>query len=154
MIREYKKRPIYTGGGQNNGHTKKLRNRICVSYSERNSDGNTECSSVCLHSVVLVSVQKRLCWVTARVNESENGRPVQFSMRVDRWHAFSWSICDKNCHIIRCVGSESFWGYVGIHESCENNIGEKEEWDENQQNSERSLYIGKGCFENHRTTAA
>jgi hypothetical protein len=45
-----------TGGGQNNGNTKKLRNRIRVGYTERTSDGNTECSSVCLHSVALVSV--------------------------------------------------------------------------------------------------
>jgi hypothetical protein len=38
-----------TGGGQNNGNTKEFRNRICVDY--------TECtSSVCLHSVVLLSV--------------------------------------------------------------------------------------------------
>jgi hypothetical protein len=44
-------------GGQNYGITKKLRNRICVGYIERTSAGNTECSSACLHSVVLVSVQ-------------------------------------------------------------------------------------------------
>jgi hypothetical protein len=36
--------------------TKKLRTRICVGYIEGTSVGNTECSSVCLHSVVLVSV--------------------------------------------------------------------------------------------------
>jgi hypothetical protein len=42
-----------TGGGQNNGNTKKLRNRIYVGYIERTLVGNTECSSsVCLHSVV------------------------------------------------------------------------------------------------------
>jgi hypothetical protein len=43
-----------TVGGQNNGNTKKLRNTLCVDYSERTSAGNTECSSVCLQSVVLV----------------------------------------------------------------------------------------------------
>jgi hypothetical protein len=32
--------------GQNNGNTKKLRNRIYVGYPERNSVGNMECSSV------------------------------------------------------------------------------------------------------------
>jgi hypothetical protein len=47
---------ICTGGGKNNGNNKKLRNKICVDYIERTSAGNTECSSVCLHSVVLVSV--------------------------------------------------------------------------------------------------
>jgi hypothetical protein len=36
---------ISTGGGKNNGNTKKLRNRICVGYTERTSAGNTECSS-------------------------------------------------------------------------------------------------------------
>jgi hypothetical protein len=45
-----------TGGGQNNGNTKKLRNRICVGYIERTSVGNTECSYICLLSVVLMSV--------------------------------------------------------------------------------------------------
>jgi hypothetical protein len=43
-------------GGQNNGNTKKLRNRICVGHIERTSVDNIECSSVCLHSVELVSV--------------------------------------------------------------------------------------------------
>jgi hypothetical protein len=44
-----------TGGGQYNGNTMKLRNRICGDYTERTSVGNTECSSfVCLHFVVLV----------------------------------------------------------------------------------------------------
>jgi hypothetical protein len=46
----------HTGGGQNNGNTKHLRNRICVGYIERTTVGNTECPRVCLHSVVLVSV--------------------------------------------------------------------------------------------------
>jgi hypothetical protein len=33
------------GAAQNNGSTKKLRNRICVDYTERTSVGYTECSS-------------------------------------------------------------------------------------------------------------
>jgi hypothetical protein len=34
-----------------------LRNRICVGYTERTSDGNTECSSsVCLQSVVFCAL--------------------------------------------------------------------------------------------------
>jgi hypothetical protein len=45
-----------------------------------------------------------------------------------RWYAFSWSICDKNCHIIRRIESESICGYVGIHESWEDNISEEEQW--------------------------
>jgi hypothetical protein len=35
------------GGEQNNGNSKKLRNRICVGYIERNLVGKTDCSSVC-----------------------------------------------------------------------------------------------------------
>jgi hypothetical protein len=46
----------YAGGGQNNGNTNKLRNRICAGYTERTSVENTECSSACLHSIVLMSV--------------------------------------------------------------------------------------------------
>jgi hypothetical protein len=42
-----------TEGEQNNGNTKKPRNKICVGYAERTVD-NTKCSSVCLHSVLLV----------------------------------------------------------------------------------------------------
>jgi hypothetical protein len=42
-------------GGQNTGNPKKL-NRVCVGESERNSVGNTECSSVRLHSLVTALV--------------------------------------------------------------------------------------------------
>jgi hypothetical protein len=47
---------VDTGDGQNNRNSKKLRNRICFGYIERISIDNSECSSICLHSVVLVSV--------------------------------------------------------------------------------------------------
>jgi hypothetical protein len=36
--------------------TKKFRKKICIGYSEKTSVGNTECSSICLYSVVLVPV--------------------------------------------------------------------------------------------------
>jgi hypothetical protein len=46
-----------TGSGQNNGNTKKFKNRICVGFVGTTSVGNTEySSSICLQSVVLVSV--------------------------------------------------------------------------------------------------
>jgi hypothetical protein len=45
----------YTGGEQNSRNTKKL-NRICAGYIEITWVGNTECSSVCLRSVVPVLV--------------------------------------------------------------------------------------------------
>jgi hypothetical protein len=51
-----KKQGTKTGCGQNNGNTKKLGNIICDGYIERTSVGNTEYSSVCLRSVVFVSV--------------------------------------------------------------------------------------------------
>jgi hypothetical protein len=41
--------------------------------------------------------------------------------------SFSLSICDKTCHIIRCIESDSFWGYVDIHESREDNVIEEEQ---------------------------
>jgi hypothetical protein len=46
------------GGGETkiNGNTKKLRERISVSYNKGTSAGNSVFSSVCLHSVELVSV--------------------------------------------------------------------------------------------------
>jgi hypothetical protein len=40
---------------------------------------------------------------------------------------FSWSICDKNGHIIRCTESDCFYGYVGIHDSLEDIISENEQ---------------------------
>jgi hypothetical protein len=33
----------------------------------------------------------------------------------------------KNCHIIRCTESDSFSSYVGIHESCEDNISKEKQ---------------------------
>jgi hypothetical protein len=45
----------HTGGRQNNGNTKKLRNRIffCVGYIEGTPVGKIERCTVCLHSVVV-----------------------------------------------------------------------------------------------------
>jgi hypothetical protein len=60
---------------------------------------------------------------------------------------FSWSICDKNCHIITCSESESFKGYVGIHESWDDRISEEEQWAKINMDRERSSYIKKDCFE-------
>jgi hypothetical protein len=36
--------------------------------------------------------------------------------------------CDENCHIIRCIESDNFCGYVGIHEARKDNISEEEHW--------------------------
>jgi hypothetical protein len=120
---------------------------VCVGYTERTSVGNIECSSVRLHSVVLVSVHRWLCWVIVHVKESENGRLVRFWKRSDRWCAFSWSICDKNCHIIGCIESDSFQGYVGIHESWEDNNSEEEQWAKINVDRKGLSYIEKNCFE-------
>ena len=48
--------------------------------------------------------------------------------RTDRWCAFSWSICDKNWHVVRCSESDNVKCYVGMHASWEDNISEEEEW--------------------------
>jgi hypothetical protein len=66
--------------------------------------------------------------MTVRVKGQKNGRLVRFWNRTDRSCEFSRSICDKNCHIITCIESDSFWGYVGTHESWEDNISNEEEW--------------------------
>jgi hypothetical protein len=81
---------------------------VFVGYIERASVGNTECSSVCLHCVVLVSVNYLLFSMTVRVKESESGRLVRFWKRTDRRCAFSWSVCDENCNFIGCIESDSF----------------------------------------------
>jgi hypothetical protein len=55
--------------------------------------------------------------------------------RIGKWKTclilkedFSWNICDKNGHIIRCIESNSFYDYVGIHDSSEDIISKKEQW--------------------------
>jgi hypothetical protein len=53
------------------------------------------------------------------VKELETGRLVRFWKRTNRLCAFSWSICDKSCHIIRCFESDSSWGYVILHKSLQ-----------------------------------
>jgi hypothetical protein len=82
---------------------------VCASCTERTSIGNTErFTSVCLLSVVLVSVYYWLCWMTVRVKELENMRLIWFWKRTVRWCAFSWSICDENCQISMCTESGNF----------------------------------------------
>jgi hypothetical protein len=77
---------------------------VCVGYIQRTSVGNTECpSSVCLHSVVLMQVHYWLCWVTVRVKGWKMGDLPDFEREQIYWCAFSESICDRNCHIIRCI---------------------------------------------------
>jgi hypothetical protein len=65
----------------------------------------------------------------------------------------------KNCHIIRCIMSDSFWGCVDIHRSREDNIREEERWGKINTDRKRSSYIEE-CFEKpqkllqHRWTSA
>ena len=72
---------------------------------------------VCLGSVVQVSMQYRLCLET--VKELQNGRLHRFSKRIVCRCTFSWSICNKNRHFIRCIRSSSFQDYDDIHKSWE-----------------------------------
>jgi hypothetical protein len=98
-----------------------------------------QCSCRCIsHCVEWQSVWKK----------SENGGLIRFWKRTDRWYAFSWSICHKICHIIRCIESDSFYGYVGMYESWEDNISQEEQWAKHNINRNRSsYYIEKDCFE-------
>jgi hypothetical protein len=67
---------------------------------------------------------------------------------------FSWSICDKNFHIIGCIDSDSFKGYVGIHESWEDNTSEEEKWANINIDRKRSSYTEKDFFSKNHTTIA
>jgi hypothetical protein len=71
-----------------------------------------------------------------------------------RWCAFSWSVCDRNCHIIRCLESDDFQGYVGIHESWEGNISGNVEWVKTNIDRMKSGTLRRIVTKNHRTTAA
>jgi hypothetical protein len=70
------------------------------------------------------------------------------------------SICDKDCHIIKRIESDSFEGYASIHESCEGNIREgnireEEQWAKMNISRKRSSYIEKDCLKkshNHFST--
>jgi hypothetical protein len=127
---------------------------ICVGYIESTSVGNTECSSICLHYVVLVSVHWWLYWVIARVKEWENGRLVRFWKRADRWCAFSWGICDKTATILgvsRAIVSKTMSAAYTSHRkttSAKRNSGRKSTVTER---GRRTLRI---VSKNHRTTAA
>jgi hypothetical protein len=46
----------FLNDGQNNGYTKKLKNRICVGHIERTEVGNTECFFFCLFTLSSVGV--------------------------------------------------------------------------------------------------
>jgi hypothetical protein len=80
------------------------------------------------------------------MKESENGIFVQFEGG-QIVGAHSAGACDKNCHIIRCTESASFLGYVGIHESWEDNTSKEEQWVKINTDRKRSSYIEEDCFE-------
>jgi hypothetical protein len=118
----------YTGGEQNNGNTTKLRNIISLCWLHwKNFSFQqwiffrlfTLCSARVSALVIVLSDSRREKigkWKTCPIVKKDN-----------RWCAFSWSICDKNCHIVRCLESDFFWGYVGLHEAWEENISEEEQ---------------------------
>jgi hypothetical protein len=54
--------------------------------------------------------------VTVRMKVLQNGRLSGISKGTDCGCAFSWSICNKNGHFIRCIQSSSFQGYDDIHQ--------------------------------------
>jgi hypothetical protein len=65
------------------------------------------------------------------------------------WGTFSWSIYDRNCHIITCIKSGSFLGYVGIYKLWKDNISEEEQWAKIDTDRKKTT-----VSKNHRTTAA
>jgi hypothetical protein len=46
-----------------------------------------------------------------------------------------------------CIESDSVYGYVGIHDSWDDNISEEEQWAKINIDRKRSSYIEKDCFE-------
>ena len=96
-----------TGDGQNNGKSRKYRNKIiCVSCTERTLVVSIFLYSfVCLRLVVLVSVHYRLCLVTVRVEVLHNGRTCQIS----------WSICNRKWPLHWVIQSSRLQGYNDIH---------------------------------------
>jgi hypothetical protein len=84
--------------------------------------------------------------VTVHVKELGNRRLVRFLKRTDRWCTFSWSICDKNCHFIRRIESNNFYGYVGIHGSWKDKSSEKEQWAKINIDKNRTSNNEQGCF--------
>jgi hypothetical protein len=93
-----------TGVKQNNGNANKLRNRICLCWLYwKNFSWQhwmfffrlfTFCSARV--SALVIVWKNRKMW---DLSDFERGH---------RWCAFSWSICDKNYHVIRCIESYSF----------------------------------------------
>jgi len=103
-------------GWTNNENTTQYRNKtVCVSCTERALV--LSFVILCMGRIMPVSMQYRLCLET--VKELQNGRLHRFSKRIDCWCTFSWSICNKNCHFIRCIQSSRFQDYDDIHKSWE-----------------------------------
>jgi hypothetical protein len=95
---------IHTGGGQNNGNTKKLRNRFCFGYTERSSVGSTMFFR--LFTLCSARVSALMTVLIDNPCELENGRLVRFWRRTNHWCTFSLSICDQKCHINHYVYQE------------------------------------------------
>jgi hypothetical protein len=53
----------------------------------------------------------------------------------------------KTATLFRCIESDSSQGYVGIHESWEDNFSEEEQWAKINIDRKRSLYVEEDCFE-------
>jgi hypothetical protein len=68
------------------------------------------------------------------VKELQNGRLVRFWNGTDSWCRFSWIICEKNY-----IKSDSFYGYVGINKSWQDNISEEEQWAKILNNRKRQI---------------
>ena len=96
-------------GWTDNGNTRQYRDKaVCVGCTERTLVGSSVILLfvLCSASVIALQIVFSNCMKVLR-----NGRLIRFSERSDCWCAFSWSICNKNSHFIRCIQSSSFQGY-------------------------------------------
>ena len=108
---------LYTRDGQNNGSTRRYRNKtVGVGCTERNLVVNV-CgySFVLLYSVNVNTLQ--IVFSNSSCESTAEWEACQIFQRTDGWRIFSWSICNQNGHFIRCIQSSSFQGYDGIHKS-------------------------------------
>jgi hypothetical protein len=83
-----------------------------------------------------------------RVKKSANGNFSDLERGQIVGARLVWSICDKNSHITRRIESGSFKGYIGIHESWDDNISEEEQCTKFNTYRKRSSYNEKDCIKN------
>jgi hypothetical protein len=95
---------------------------VCVDYIEITWDGNTDCSSLACASALVIVLSEGSCEEIGKREICPILKEKRLLVSVYLEHLW------QNCHIIMCIESDSFWGYVGIHEPWEDITSEGENW--------------------------